>query len=179
MAKGYSLIDANGRSKEFNSTTALFGELSDDHCGWHEGSGSFVKKNGDNLFHTSDYCRFMKINKKMPSLKGILKLMAEGDDLVDTSQPEEKLAIIKNYSTVGLLVSHPSFKDRILARVEFDVYGDDNVHVYLASANDLSKIDSVGGLTITRKALSELPDNPYNDMIFAKAAFKLLGVSIC
>lgn len=84
--------------------------------------------------------------------------------------------LLKNYSTIGLNVNHGSLKQPTAVRVEFDVYGDDDVRVYAVSANNLNRMPALGGITITRKELSELPDDPYDQVVFASAALRLLGL---
>lgn len=84
--------------------------------------------------------------------------------------------LIKNYSTIGLIGAHNGLKRPTMVRIEFDVYGDDDVRVYAVSANNLGKIKSISGVTITRQQLSDLPDDPYDYSVFAKAAFDLLDI---
>lgn len=86
--------------------------------------------------------------------------------------------MIKNYSTIGLPVTHASLTKPTAVRVEFDVYGDDDVRVYAVSANNLNRMPTLGSAVITRRELSELPDDPYNEVVFAEAAFALLSLNI-
>lgn len=83
---------------------------------------------------------------------------------------------VKNYSTVGLSTV---IEDKLrMVRVEFDVKENDTVRVYAVSARNLARIRAVPMKIITRKQLSELPNDPYNDLVFANAAFGLLGLPI-
>lgn len=189
MAKSYSIIDINGRQKSFNTVGALFTELSDSGNNWCEGEGSSIKKGDDVLFHTTDYAEFVSANKKAPSIKGIMALIADrtaavslADSIegewVEAESVNDQKTVIKNYSTTGFLINHKNLSKRVLARAELDVYGDDDVHVYAVSSRNLEKIRNIGSVTITRKKLSELPDDPYNDTVFAEAVFGLLGATI-
>lgn len=83
---------------------------------------------------------------------------------------------IKHYSTIGLNVN---INDKVkMARVFFDVKEDNSVKVYVVSANNLNQIKALGTQTITREELSNLPDDPSNEVVFAEAAFGLFGLDI-
>lgn len=95
-----------------------------------------------------------------------------------TTQPkgtETMATLIKNYSTVGLNARHEGLKGVNMTRVEFDVYGDDDVRVYAVSGHNFERLP-IPSITITRQQLADLPDDPYNDTVFACAAFRLLGL---
>ena len=83
---------------------------------------------------------------------------------------------IKHYSTIGLNVTINGRPK--MARVFFDVKEDNSVKVYVVSANNLNQIKTLGTKTITREELSNLPDDPANEVVFAEAAFGLFGLDI-
>ena len=83
---------------------------------------------------------------------------------------------IKHYSTIGLNVNIDGKVK--MARVFFDVKEDNSVKVYVVSANNLNQIKTLGTKTITREELSNLPDDPANEVVFAEAAFGLFGLDI-
>lgn len=85
---------------------------------------------------------------------------------------------VKHYSTIGLIANHNSFKVRKLVRVCFDVKEDDTVQVYAVNGHNLSEIRIIPKITITRDELSNLDDDPCNNVVFARAAFALLGLSV-
>ena len=83
---------------------------------------------------------------------------------------------IKHYSTIGLNVN---INGKVkMARVFFDVKEDESVKVCVVSGHTLNQIKSLGTLTITRQELANLDDDPYNDVVFAEAAFGLFGLDI-
>ena len=93
-----------------------------------------------------------------------------------TLNKESIMKVVKSYSTVGL---NTKIKGKVkLVQVCFDVLENDEVKVYAQSARNLAPIHAAGAKIITRQELSELPDDPYNDIVFAKAAFGLLGLEI-
>ena len=83
---------------------------------------------------------------------------------------------IKHYSTIGLNITINGRPK--MARVFFDVKEDNSVKVYVVSANSLNQIKSLGTKTITREQLANLDNDPYNDVVFAEAAFALFGLDI-
>lgn len=86
------------------------------------------------------------------------------------------MKVVKSYSTVGL---NTTINGKVkLVQVCFDVLENDDVKVYAQSARNLAPIHAAGSKIITRQELSELPDDPYNDIVFARAAFGLLGLEI-
>lgn len=86
---------------------------------------------------------------------------------------------IKSYSTIGLLATHKNLKKPTLVRVCLDVKEDNSVLVYAESGHTLNKIRYIGQKIITREGLSNLDDDPYNDVVFARAAFEMLDLTIC
>ena len=82
----------------------------------------------------------------------------------------------KYLSTVGLNVG---IDNRVkLARVLFKIHDDGVVIATVVSGHTLGQFKRLGSITMTREELNELPDDPYNDIVFAEAAFGLFGLSI-
>ena len=81
----------------------------------------------------------------------------------------------KYLSTVGLNVAiHNRVK---LARVSFTI-NDDSVTAQVVSGHTLAHFKRLGSITMTREAFNALPDDPYDDLVFARAAFGLFGLSV-
>lgn len=92
-----------------------------------------------------------------------------------TSKP----TVVKYVMTNGLMAEHSSFNKPFMAKVEFAIMDDDSVVASVVSAHTGNRIKSIWQKTITREELQELPENPYNDMVFNEAAFDLMGIKIC
>lgn len=86
--------------------------------------------------------------------------------------------VIKYVMTNGLLVKSDLYKRPFLAKVCFAVMSDDSVEVTVESARNGSTMDKLGKKVITRKQLSEMPDDQYNNMVFNRAAFEMMGLSL-
>ena len=81
----------------------------------------------------------------------------------------------KYISTIGLNVA---INNRVkLARVSFTIKND-TVTAQVVNGHTLAKIKSLGSITMTRDEFNALPDDPYNDLVFARAAFGLFGLSV-
>ena len=81
----------------------------------------------------------------------------------------------KYLSTIGLNVAiHNRIK---LARVSFTI-NDDSVKAQVISGHTLAPMKGLGSIKLTREAFNALPDDPYDDLVFAKAAFGLFGLSV-
>ena len=81
----------------------------------------------------------------------------------------------KYLSTVGLNVV---INNRVkLARVSFTIKND-TVTACVVNGNTLSQIRKIKKLTMTRDAFNELDYDYYNDLVFARAAFGLFGLSV-
>ena len=81
----------------------------------------------------------------------------------------------KYLSTIGLNVV---INNRVkLARVSFTIK-DDCVTAHVVSGNTLSPIRKIKKLTMTRDAFNELDYDYYNEVVFAKSAFGLFGLSV-
>ena len=82
---------------------------------------------------------------------------------------------MKYLSTIGLNVA---INNRVkLARVSFTI-NDDRVTAQVVSGHTLSKMKRLSSITLTRDEFRALPEDPYNDVVFARAAFALFGLSI-
>ena len=81
----------------------------------------------------------------------------------------------KYISTIGLNVA---INNRVkLARVSFTIK-DDSVTAKVVSGHTLATMKRMGSITMTREAFNALPDDAYDDLIFARAAFGLFGLSV-
>ena len=81
----------------------------------------------------------------------------------------------KYLSTIGLNVA---IGNRVkLARVSFTI-NDDTVTAQVVSGHTLAPMKRLGSITLTREAFNALPDDPYDDVVFARAAFGLFGLSV-
>ena len=81
----------------------------------------------------------------------------------------------KYLSTIGLNVA---INNRVkLARVSF-IIKNESVTAKVVSGHTLSTLKSVGSITMTRDEFNALPDDPYDDVVFARAAFGLFGLSV-
>ena len=82
---------------------------------------------------------------------------------------------MKYISTIGLNVA---IGNRVkLARVSFTIK-DDSVTAQVISGHTLAPIKRLSRITMTREEFNALPDDPYNDVVFARAAFGLFGLSV-
>ena len=82
----------------------------------------------------------------------------------------------KYISTIGLNVA---INNRVkLVRVSFTIKDDNTITAQVVNGHTLAKIKSVGSITMTREEFNALPDDPYNDLVFARAAFGLFGLSV-
>ena len=82
----------------------------------------------------------------------------------------------KYISTIGLNVA---IGNRVkLARVSFTIKDDNSVTAQVISGHTLAPIKRLSRITMTREEFNALPDDPYNDVVFARAAFGLFGLII-
>lgn len=84
---------------------------------------------------------------------------------------------VKYVNTVGL---NTSINGRPkLVRVSFALMNDDKTVVAtVENGHNLQTIKSLGKRTITRDDLRNMPEDPYDDIVFARAAFALFGLEI-
>lgn len=66
-----------------------------------------------------------------------------------------------------------------LVGVMFERYANDVVLCSVYSGYNSSSLDKYGVLWVSRDEINEMPEDPYNDMVFARAAFELMGLTIC
>ena len=82
---------------------------------------------------------------------------------------------MKYLSTVGLRVA---INNRVkLARVSFTI-NDDSVTAQVVSGHTLATFKRLGSITLTREAFNALPDDAYDELVFARSAFGLFGLSV-
>ena len=81
----------------------------------------------------------------------------------------------KYLSTIGLNVA---INNRLkLARVAFTI-NDDSVTAQVISGDTLAPFKKIGKITLTREEFRELPEDLYDELVFARAAFGLFGLII-
>ena len=81
----------------------------------------------------------------------------------------------KYLSTVGLNVA---INNRVkLARVSFTI-NDDSVVAKVVSGHTLAQFKRIGVITMTREEFNALPYDAYDDIVFARGAFGLFGLSV-
>ena len=81
----------------------------------------------------------------------------------------------KYISTVGLQ-THVNNKLK-LVRVAFTLH-DDTVTACVENGYTLEPLKALGKRTLSRAEFAALPDDPYNDLVFAQASFALFNLSI-
>jgi len=84
---------------------------------------------------------------------------------------------VKYVMTNGLLATGNGLNKPTMAKVVFAIKEDDSVHVTVESARNGNVIDRCGKKIITRDELREIPENPYDDMVFNRAAFEMMGLN--
>ena len=85
---------------------------------------------------------------------------------------------VKYVMTNGLLATGSGLRKPTLVQVVFAIKEDDTVHVTVESARNGSTIDSCGKKIITRDELRAIPEEQYDDMVFNRAAFQMMGLSV-
>ena len=81
----------------------------------------------------------------------------------------------KYISTIGLNVA---IGNRVkLARVSFTI-NDTHVTAQVVSGYTLATMKRMGSITLTRDEFNALPDDAYDDLVFARSAFGLFGLSV-
>ena len=81
----------------------------------------------------------------------------------------------KYLSTIGLNVV---INNRVqIARVSFTI-NEGCVTAQVVNGNTLSRIRKIKKLTMTREQFNALDYDPYNDLVFAIAAFGLFGLTV-
>ncbi len=88
----------------------------------------------------------------------------------------KKPKIVKHISTIGLDVEING--KPLLCRVAFDKMEDGTVKAYIISGRTLAKLDKMGTVTLTHQEFADMPEDPYNDLVFARSAFSLFGLSV-
>ncbi len=91
-----------------------------------------------------------------------------------------KIKTVKYVSTIGLKVYSPKLNRSYLAKVFFAIQSDEKtVFAHVENAHNGNRLNFFGRLTLTRDELREMPADPYNNLIFAEAAFDLFDLQIC
>jgi hypothetical protein len=85
---------------------------------------------------------------------------------------------VKYVMTNGLLATGNGLSYQRMAKVVFAIKEDDSVHVTVEDALNGNTMSFCGKKIITRDELRAMPENPYDDMVFNRAAFELMGLSI-
>ena len=81
----------------------------------------------------------------------------------------------KYLSTLGLNVAS---NNRVkLARVSFTIDAN-SVTAQVISGHTLAPMKRLGSITLTRDEFSALPDDAYDELVFARAAFGLFCLSV-
>jgi hypothetical protein len=80
--------------------------------------------------------------------------------------------------TNGLMVHREGMGKPQLLKISFAKLENNVVVATVESARNLSTLRSFGIHYMTRDALRDMPEDPYNNMVFNKAAFALFGLSI-
>ena len=81
----------------------------------------------------------------------------------------------KYLSTIGLNVV---INNRVkLARVSFTI-NEDSITAKVVNGHTLLQIRGLRSIKLTRDEFRELPEDPYDDVVFARAAFGLFGLII-
>ena len=81
----------------------------------------------------------------------------------------------KYLSTIGLNVAIGNSVK--LARVSFTIIGD-TVKAQVVSGHTLTPFKRLGSITMTRDEFNLLDEDAYDDLVFARAAFGLFGLSV-
>ena len=85
----------------------------------------------------------------------------------------------KLVSTIGLNVDFDQYKTRKLVKVWFEQHIKNGDWVAtVESARTGGRLEKLGKVTLTHEQFCDLPDDPYDDAVFASAAFKLFGGTI-
>ena len=81
----------------------------------------------------------------------------------------------KYISTIGLNVA---IGNRVkLARVSFTI-NESIVIAQVVNGHTLATMKRLGSITMTRDEFNALPDDAYDDLVFARSAFGLFGLSV-
>ena len=65
-----------------------------------------------------------------------------------------------------------------LAQVCFSIKDDNTVVAHIESARNGSKINKTGSITLTADAFQDAPEDAYDNIIFARWAFRQFGITI-
>lgn len=82
------------------------------------------------------------------------------------------------HSTNGLMVHREGMKKPQLLKIWFEKLENNVVIATVESARTGNTLDNFGKYYMTRDALRDMPEDPYDSMIFNRAAFSLFGFSV-
>ena len=85
---------------------------------------------------------------------------------------------VKYVMTNGLLANGNGLNYPRMVKVVFAIKEDDSVHVTVEDACNGNTMTFCGKKVITREELRAMPENPYDDMVFNRAAFEMMRLSI-
>lgn len=86
--------------------------------------------------------------------------------------------VIKYVMTNGLMATSELYNKPFLAKVCFAIMSDNSVVVTADNARNGSTMRKLGKKVISRQQLSEMPDDQYDSMVFNRAAFQMMGLSL-
>jgi hypothetical protein len=66
-----------------------------------------------------------------------------------------------------------------LVGVMFERYANDMVRCSVYSGHNMSEMNKYGVLWVNRDEVDEMPEDQYDNLVFARAAFKMMGLTIC
>jgi hypothetical protein len=87
------------------------------------------------------------------------------------------MKVIDYRITVGLLADHANFNRKTMCSVCFAIRDNDTVLVTVESARNGNTMRMCGSKEITLSELNAAPRDAYDDLVFTKWAFDLMGLS--
>ena len=133
--------------------------------------GTKVKIQGVECMHAITEINDTRFNIKVSGLEGSFQRKH-----IESFANEK---YIKYISSIGLNVDLKEYTARKLAKVSFSKRADNNTwDVSIISGHTLNAMPKCGMLNITQESFSNLADDPYDDLVFARAAFGLFGATV-
>lgn len=80
--------------------------------------------------------------------------------------------------TNGLMVHKEGMKKPLLLKIAFAKHENNVFIATVESAHNGSTLHNFGYYYMSRDALRDMPEDPYNSMVFNRAAFALFGLSV-
>jgi hypothetical protein len=84
----------------------------------------------------------------------------------------------KYVTTIGLFVKLEQYEKRVHCKVWFGKKESGNWDAWIESDKTGGIVKKCGKLELTQEQMSELPEHPYDDCVFARAAFGLFNAEI-